>query len=106
MGYMQDGTYPGTSGPRQWHAASEPEVAPRPGSAASHLGSAPGAEATFLPEPSLPKCGGAIRAVGEKLSVNSAKGSCSVQVALLTSPARLSPEPALSDDSEAGNRGR
>ena len=106
MGYMQDGTYPGTSGPRQWHAASEPEVAPRSGSAASHLGSAPGAEAPFLPEPSLPKCGGAIRAVGEKLSVNSAKGSCSVQVALLASPARLSPEPALSDDSEAGNRGR
>ena len=96
---MQDRTEPGQ--PRR--DASEPVAASRAGSTESPVGSPAGAEAPFLPAPSQPKGGGAIRGIGEKVSVNPAKGTCSVQVPIFTSPARLTPELALGCKSGAGN---
>ncbi len=58
-----------------------------------------------MPSISLPKGGGAIRGIDEKLSVNQPSGTASLTVAVFTSPARqgFAPKLALSYDSGAGN---
>ncbi|HSO00748.1 MAG TPA: SpvB/TcaC N-terminal domain-containing protein, partial [Candidatus Nanopelagicales bacterium] len=57
------------------------------------------------PSPSLPTGGGAIRGIGEKLSVSAATGTGSLQVPITTSPGRsgFHPELSLAYDSGAGN---
>ncbi|MBK7534286.1 MAG: VCBS repeat-containing protein [Myxococcales bacterium] len=66
-------------------------------------GAAPGA--SLLPALSLPKGGGAIRGIGEKLSTNPATGTSSLSIPIGTSPGRGGFELglALSYDSGAGN---
>ncbi len=63
------------------------------------------AGAGALPSVSLPKGGGAIRGIDEKLSVNQASGTASLTVEVFTSPARQGsgPKLALAYDSAAGN---
>jgi len=57
------------------------------------------------PSVSLPTGGGAIRDIGEKLSVNAATGTASLTVPVATSPGRagFGPSLSLSYDSGAGN---
>ncbi len=94
-------------------APASPEAAPpsvpgaspgagRAGAASSERG-APGA--SLLPALALPKGGGAIRGIGEKLSTNPATGTASLSVPLATSPGRSDFELglALAYDSGAGN---
>jgi RHS repeat-associated protein len=59
----------------------------------------------FLPAPTLPRGGGAIRGIGEKVSVNPGRGTCGVQVPVFVSPGRPGATPALSlaYDAGAGN---
>ena len=58
-----------------------------------------------LPSSTLPKGGGAIRGIDEKLTVNQATGTASLTVGVFTSPARqgFGPNLALTYDSGAGN---
>src|SRR6266545_814589 len=65
----------------------------------------PGEKAPFLPRTALPKGGGAIRGIGEKVAVNPARGSGTLQVPVFTSPGRSGFGPALglAYDSGAGN---
>src|SRR5258708_40060889 len=58
-----------------------------------------------LPSISLPKGGGAIRGIGEKLAANPVTGTGSLTVPIATSPCRSGPRPQLSllYDSEAGS---
>jgi RHS repeat-associated protein len=65
----------------------------------------PEAGAESLPSISLPKGGGAIRGIGEKLTVSEPTGTALLTVGVFTSPARqgFGPELALSYDSGAGN---
>jgi RHS repeat-associated protein len=58
-----------------------------------------------LPSIALPKGGGAIRGIDEKLNVNQATGTASMTVGVFTSPARqgFGPNLALSYDSGGGN---
>ena len=66
---------------------------------------APPAGAGSLPSISLPKGGGAIRGIDEKLSVSQPTGTASLTVGVFTSAARqgFGPKLALSYDSGAGN---
>jgi RHS repeat-associated protein len=75
----------------------EPGPAETPGSRPSPT--------AFLPSPTLPKGGGAIRGIGERLSINPARGTCSVRVPVATSPGRADFGPALQlgYDSGSGN---
>jgi hypothetical protein len=59
----------------------------------------------LLPSVSLPKSGGAIRGLGEKMSVNAANGTATMSVPLPFSPGRsgFSPALPLTYDSGAGN---
>jgi RHS repeat-associated protein len=61
--------------------------------------------ASSLPQPSLPKGGGAIRDIGEKFGVSPATGTGSLSVPIATSPGRSGFEPKLhlAYDSGAGN---
>ena len=61
--------------------------------------------ALVLPSISLPKGGGAIRGIGEKLTVGQATGSASLSIPVFTSPGRsgFGPALSLSYDSGAGN---
>jgi len=61
--------------------------------------------ASAPPAISLPKGGGAIRAIGEKFSVNPATGTGSLTVPIFTSPSRSNffPAVSLSYDSGSGN---
>jgi RHS repeat-associated protein len=61
--------------------------------------------AQTLPAISLPKGGGAIRGIGEKLTIGQATGAATVSVPVFTSPGRSGFGPALSlgYDSGAGN---
>jgi RHS repeat-associated protein len=72
-------------------------------SSASNGAPAPGSGA--LPSVSLPKGGGAIRGMDEKLSVNQPSGTASLAVEVFTSAARqgFGPKLTLSYDSGAGN---
>ena len=56
------------------------------------------------PSPSLPKGGGALRGLGEKLTINAASGTVTLQVPLALSPSRagVQPELTLSYNSGAG----
>jgi RHS repeat-associated protein len=58
-----------------------------------------------LPQPSLPKGGGAIRDIGEKFGVSPATGTGSLSVPIATSPGRsgFAPQLHLGYDSGAGN---
>src|SRR5215472_13890647 len=71
------------------------------GKAAEKPERAPG----LLPQPSLPKGGGAIRDIGEKFGVSPATGTGSLSVPIATSPGRSGFEPQLhlAYDSGAGN---
>ena len=64
-----------------------------------------GAGAQSLPSVSLPKGGGAIRSVGEKLAANPVTGTGSMSVPIAISPGRsdFGPQLTLSYDSGAGN---
>lgn len=64
-----------------------------------------GAEEPFLPAPTLPTGGGAIRGIGEKFQVNPARGTCAVSVPLPLSPGRagFTPGLGLGYESRAGN---
>lgn len=64
-----------------------------------------GSAEPFLPSPSLPKGGGAIRGMGEKFAVNPARGTGSMSVPIALSPGRggIDPALALGYDSGAGN---
>jgi RHS repeat-associated protein len=57
------------------------------------------------PSPSLPKGGGAIKSIADKLSLNPATGTASMSLPIATSPGRsgFGPELSLSYDSGAGN---
>ena len=57
------------------------------------------------PAVSLPTSGGAIRGIGEKVSVNLSTGTASMTVPIAVSPGRsgFAPELSLSYDSGAGN---
>src|SRR3954452_20502467 len=57
------------------------------------------------PTPALPKGGGAIRGLGEKLAANPVTGTGSLSVPLATSPGRsgLGPQLSLAYDSGSGN---
>jgi RHS repeat-associated protein len=59
----------------------------------------------FLPAPSLPKGGGALRGISETFSVNATHGSASLAVPLALSPGRGGAEPpvGLAYDSGSGN---
>jgi RHS repeat-associated protein len=65
----------------------------------------PGDTVGALPSIELPKGGGAIRGIDEKLNVNQATGTASLTVGVFTSPARqgFGPKLALNYDSAAGN---
>jgi RHS repeat-associated protein len=56
-----------------------------------------------LPEVTLPKSGGAIRGLGEKLSVASATGTANLSVPLPLGAARMTPQLQLTYDSGGGN---
>ena len=56
-----------------------------------------------LPEVTLPKSGGSIRALGEKFSVAAATGTGNFSLPLPLSPARMTPPLRLSYNSGAGN---
>src|SRR5882762_5388422 len=58
-----------------------------------------------VPSISLPKGGGAIRGIGEKLAANPATGTGSLSVPIFTSPGRsgFGPRLSLSYDSGTGN---
>ena len=60
-------------------------------------------ESNLLPSISLPKGGGAIRGIGEKLSVNAVTGTASVSVPLTLSPGRSESDPQLSLAYESGS---
>jgi RHS repeat-associated protein len=62
-------------------------------------------EPVFLPAPTLPKGGGAVRGIGEKAGVNSARGTCTVGVPIATTAGRLGfgPSLLLRYDSGSGN---
>jgi RHS repeat-associated protein len=66
---------------------------------------ASGGSEPFLPAPALPKGGGAIRGIGEKLTVNPARGTAAYEVPVFTSPGRsgFGPTCALRYDSGGGN---
>jgi hypothetical protein len=66
---------------------------------------AKGDKERFAPAISLPKGGGAIRGIGEKLSANPVTGTGSLSVPLATSPGRagFGPQLSLSYDSGSGN---
>jgi RHS repeat-associated core domain len=55
----------------------------------------PGVAEPFLPSPSLPKGGGAIHGMGEKFTVNPARGIAALAVPLGLSPGRSGATPAL-----------
>src|SRR3954454_18234785 len=61
--------------------------------------------AVSAPNVSIPKGGGAIRGIGEKLSANAARGTGTLSVPIATSSARsgFGPQLALHYDSGAGN---
>jgi len=65
----------------------------------------PGSNAQSLPTISLPKGGGAIRGIDEKLTIGQATGTASMTVGVFTSPARQGsgPKLALHYESGAGN---
>ncbi len=65
----------------------------------------PGSSAVAAPAVSLPKPGGAIRGIGETLSVNPVTGTAAMSIPLATTPGRdgFGPELALNYDSGAGN---
>lgn len=65
----------------------------------------PASDKSPLPSPTLPKGGGAIRDIGEKLSANSATGACSFSVPVFTSAGRdgFHPDLKLEYDSQKGN---
>ncbi len=103
-----------------WYSTAKPTDEGRPAGQRSPDGNAPGGGAAgtaptspspavdakgSLPSISLPKGGGAIRGIDEKLSVNQATGTASMTVGVFTSPARhgFGPTLALSYDSGAGN---
>ncbi|MCC6552302.1 MAG: toxin, partial [Polyangiaceae bacterium] len=80
----------------------QPGTGPQsPSAQPAHRGLAPIAP----PSPSLPTGGGAIRGIGEKLSVSAATGTGSLQVPISTTPGRsgFHPELSLTYDSGAGN---
>jgi RHS repeat-associated protein len=87
-------------------AASGPPTGGVPSSTTSASG-APAAQpdALALPAISLPKGGGAIRGIGEKLTVGQATGAATLTVPVFTSPGRSGSGPALSltYDSGTGN---
>jgi RHS repeat-associated protein len=62
-------------------------------------------ERPLLPQPSLPKGGGAIRGIGEKFAAQPATGTGSMTVPIPTSPGRagFGPQLSLSYDSGSGN---
>ena len=64
-----------------------------------------GGAANHVPAVSLPKGGGAIRGIGEKLGMSPATGTASMSVPIELSPGRggFGPELALSYDTSAGN---
>lgn len=64
-----------------------------------------GAQRQATPSISLPKGGGAIRGIGEKLAANPVTGTGSMSVPIATSPGRsgFGPQLSLSYDSGAGN---
>lgn len=66
---------------------------------------AAGAGQAGPPSPTLPKGGGAIRGIGEKLAANPVTGTGSLTVPIATSPGRsgFGPQLALAYDSGAGN---
>ncbi|HEY7245904.1 MAG TPA: SpvB/TcaC N-terminal domain-containing protein [Xanthobacteraceae bacterium] len=61
--------------------------------------------ALTAPQPSLPKGGGSIRGIGEKLTANPVTGTGTMAVPIFTSPGRsgFGPELSLAYDSNSGN---
>jgi Salmonella virulence plasmid 65kDa B protein len=106
--------------PRWWFAAqdrnprsagaedADPAGGPPPDERSRPRDRGPGTRPTgagSLPSISLPKGGGAIGGIDEKLSISQPTGTASLTVGVFTSPARqgFGPELALSYDSGAGN---
>ena len=98
----QERATPGREGSGAPRAPGAEAKGSRPG--AGTKGSAPPG-AGLLPALALPKGGGAIRGIGEKLSTNPATGTGSLSIPIATSPGRGGFELglALSYDSGAGN---
>lgn len=90
--------------PRERTEQPEPYSSP-PGGAPAARGPQPGPEPDALPSISLPKGGGAIRGIDEKLTVDQPTGTARFTVPVFTSPGRggFGPKLALSYDSGAGN---
>ncbi|MGB9224455.1 SpvB/TcaC N-terminal domain-containing protein, partial [Mycobacterium sp.] len=84
------------------HSAAVPGTGTGTATAAPATGSATSAR---LPSISLPKGGGAIRGIDEKLTVDQATGTASLTVGVYTSPARqgFGPSLALNYDSAGSN---
>ena len=87
--------------PQPGHAQAASQDRP----AAPAQGAERATPASSLPQPSLPKGGGAIRDIGEKFGVSPATGTGSLSVPIATSPGRSGFEPKLhlAYDSGAGN---
>ncbi|HVK29951.1 MAG TPA: SpvB/TcaC N-terminal domain-containing protein, partial [Nocardioides sp.] len=85
-------------------ATSAPSVSPAGASKPSGSDAAP-APSSLLPAITLPKGGGAIRGIGDKLEVNAATGTGTFTVPLAISPGRggLTPDLSLRYDSSGGN---
>lgn len=84
--------------------AKKPSAAvPSQKQSASSKQTKPAAPAPLLSPPSMPKGGGAIRGIGEKLSVSAATGTAGLTIPLAVSPGRGAPELSLSYSSGGGN---
>ncbi len=86
--------------PRWWFSAAPRESDEKQPGAADEK-----AQGVSLPSVSLPKGGGAIKGIDEKLNVNQATGTASLSLGVFTSPGRsgFGPSLALTYDSGAGN---
>jgi RHS repeat-associated protein len=85
-----------------WFSAVPPESDHKQAGAKDEKARAP---SVSLPSVSLPKGGGAIKGIDEKLNVNQATGTTSLSVGVFTSPGRsgFGPSLGLTYDSGAGN---
>src|SRR5580658_6567315 len=92
--------------PRREELAGTPSAPAEPGAAgASTQDQKPQRTADLLPSVTVPKGGGAIRGLDEKLSVDAATGTCAMSVHMPFSPGRsgFNPSLSLSYGSGSGN---
>lgn len=86
----------GAPGPERGGGAASAGRQPATESDADGGGASPGSPQSLLPAVSLPKGGGAIRGIGEKVTVNGSTGTASLSIPLPASPGRQGQAPAVS----------